>query len=246
MNWWLIGFGVLCAVIAAICLWFRNRTGRELALMAATATSKAADVASLAPGTVVEVKGNLRCQSPLTAEFSKRQCVYFLAEINREEVYYERDSQGRSQRRTRNVNIHTNKQFAPCVIEDGSGQVGLKLEGADIEGEQVVNRRESEPQGVGGVLMSLAAGRRDVDLVHTETILAPGIPLYVLGEVQPDRSVGKPAAGSVNKIFVVSRKSEEERNKSLTSTMFWLLVAAIVLLAGAAALVIWGVSLRSA
>ncbi len=243
MNWWLVGFGALLAVAAAVCLWFRARTGRELALMAATQTSRAGDVASLAPGTVIELKGTVRCPSPLTAEFSKQQCVYFLAEINREEVYYERDSQGRSQRRTRTHNIHSSKRFAPCVVDDGSGQVALNLEGADIEGEQVVHRREAEQQGVAGTLISLASGRGSVDLIHTETILAPAIPIYVLGEVQADRSVGKPVPGSANKIFVVSRKSEEERNKSLTSTMLWLLIGAIVLLAGAAALVIWGMTL---
>ena len=34
--------------------------GGEIALMAPTATSKTADVAKLAPGTLVEIKGTLR------------------------------------------------------------------------------------------------------------------------------------------------------------------------------------------
>ena len=52
-------------------------------------------------------------------------------------------------------------------------------------------------------------------LLYTETILPKDIPVYVLGEVQADRSIGKPAAGSKNRVFVVSQKSEEERTKAL-------------------------------
>ncbi len=92
--WVLILFGVILVICGAVCFWFRFRKQRELALMAATQTSRAADVASLAPGSVVEVKGTLRCQAPLLGEFSKQQCVYFHAEINREEVYYDRDFAG--------------------------------------------------------------------------------------------------------------------------------------------------------
>ncbi len=94
-----------------------------------------------------------------------------------------------------------------------------------------------------GAIISLASGRGSVELIHTETILAPSIPIYVLGEVQPDRSVGKPGPSSPNKVFVVSRKSEEERNKSLASTMFWLLVGGIGLIAVGGALVIWALTL---
>jgi hypothetical protein len=240
MNWWLIGLGALPAIGAAVCLWYRGKIGRERALMAATPTSQAAEVVRLAPGTLVELKGNLRCPSPLSAEFSKQNCAYFFAKIEREEVYYERDSQGRNERKTRSITIHSNIKFAPCTVEDGSGRVALNLDGADIEGEQVVNRRERE-QGVAGTILSIATGTGGGDLIHTETILALDIPIYVLGEVQADRSVGKPAKGSKNKVFVVSHKSEEERAKDLGSSMLWLLVISIVLVAATAGLVIWGV-----
>ena len=73
-------------------------------------------------------------------------------------------------------------------------------------------------------------------LLYTETILPQDIPVYVLGEVQADRSIGKPAAGSNNRVFVVSQKSEEERTGSLRRTMIWLLVGATVLFAIAAVL----------
>jgi hypothetical protein len=230
MNWWVIGFAALPALGVVGCLWYRAKLGGERTLMAATATSRAAEVASLAPGSIVEVKGHLRCQTPVTAEFSQR-----------EEVYHERDSQGRSERKTRTYNVQTNTKFAPCTVEDASGRVALNIEGATVEGEQVVNRREREAQGVTGTILSIASGGGGADLIHTESILKFDIPIYVLGEVQPDHSIGKPAKSSPNKVFVVSRKSEEERAKDLGGSMFWLLLGAIGLAALAAGMIFWGV-----
>jgi hypothetical protein len=242
MNWWLIGFGILAAVCAGGCFWYRRTLGGEIALMAATPTSRAADVAKLDPGGLVEVIGTLRCQNPLKAEFSGQACAYHNSKIEREEVHYEKDSQGKSERKTRSTTLHSNIRYAPCAVEDASGTVALDLHGTAVEGEQVVNRREREQQGVAQTVLSLAAGTGNADLIRTETILAVDIPVYVLGEVQADRSVGQPAKGSKNKIFIVSNKSKAERIKSLSSTMVWLLVIGIVLAAVAFGLIGWGLS----
>jgi hypothetical protein len=240
MNWVLVVLGVIALVIAAVCLWFHRKKGQERALMAATPTSKAAEIATLAPGMVVEVKGTLRCATPLTGEFSQQRCVYFKAEIQREEVYYRRDSQGRDQRETRTTPVHSNCQHAACTVVDDSGQVALHLEGADVEGQLVVNRRESETQGLAASVINLASGRSGHStLITTETILPSDVPIYVLGEVQADRSIGRPATGSKNKVFVVSQKSEEQRDRALASAMVGLLVAATVLAVLGASLLIW-------
>ena len=74
-----------------------------------------------------------------------------------------------------------------------------------------------------------------------ESILAPDIPIYVLGEVREGGLIGKPAGGSKNKTFVISHKSEEERTKSLTSTTRWLLIIALVLFVAAVGLAVMGV-----
>jgi hypothetical protein len=237
MVWVLGGIAVLVAAAAAGCLWYRWRLGQETALMTATATSRAADVATLAPGTMAEVKGTLRCDSPITAEFSNLPCVYYKAEIKRETAYYERDSQGNRQRRRRTETLSSNIRHAPCMVEDASGAVKLNLEDADVEGEQVVNRREREVSSVASTVINIALGGSDsAELIYTESILQKDIPVYVLGEVQADRSISRPAPNSKNRIFTVSRKSEEERLKDLGSTRLWLLVGAIVLLIAAAAL----------
>jgi len=242
MVWIPIILAIVVLAGAAGCLWYRQRLGQEIALMSAIATSRAADVAGIAPGTAVEVKGTLRCATPLIAEFSKVPCVYHKSEINREVEYYRTGSDGKRERRTRTESVHSNTKFAPCAVEDDSGKVAINFTGADVEGESVVDRRENEARGVAGAVLSIALGSNESSsLRYTEVILTHDIPVYVMGEVQADRSIGKPVEGSKNRVFVVSRKSEEERSKDLTRSMLWFLIGAIVLLVAAAGLGYWAV-----
>src|SRR5262249_22787936 len=242
MNWPLMIFAAVMLAVGGGLLWWRKRVGQEISLMAATPTSKAADVAKLAPGTVAEVIGTLRSAAPLAAEFSKEACVYFKSEVRREVVYYETDSQGKRERKTRTENLQSNTRFAPCTVEDASGQVAIHLDGAEIEGEQqVVNRREPEPQSLAAAVVGIAIGgaTHSATRICTESILSANVPTYVLGEVAADHGIGKPAAHSKNRVFVVSTKSKEERSKSLGSSMTWLLVFAVLSFAAAAALAIF-------
>jgi len=244
MNWVLFIFAVVMAAIGAGLLWWRKRVGQEIALMAATQTSKAAEVARLSPGTVAEVKGTLRCAAPLMAELSKQPCVYFKSDVQREVVYYETDSQGKRERKTRTENLSSNTRFAPCAVEDASGQVAIHLDGADIDGQQqVVNRREPEPQSLASTMVGIALGSSNdsATRIYTETILATDLPVYVLGEVAADHGIGKPGAHSKNRVFVVSTKSKEERSKSLGSSMTWIMVFAVLCFAAAAALAFFAV-----
>ena len=240
----------ICAAVAALVglglLWWRSRVGREIALMASLETSGAGSVAQLAPGSVVEVKGTLRVRVPLVAEFSQQPAAWHKSEIEREETYYERDSQGREERRTRTTTVYTDTQFGQCLVEDRTGRVGVDFDGANVEAVQVVNEPTAAPgtgSAVGGVIggiLSVVAGNND-RYRRKESLLAPDIPVYVLGEVREGGLIGKPASGSKNKIFVISHKSEEERTKSLTSTTRWLLIVALVLFVTAAGLVIAGI-----
>jgi hypothetical protein len=230
MNWVPIGAGAIVAIVAAGFLLYRKRLVGEATLMAATQTSRAADVASLAPGSVVEVVGTLRCASPLTAEFSNQPCAYFKSEITR--TVTRANNQG-----TETSRIHVNTMHAPCAVEDAGGRVALNLDGAEIEGEKVVDREEMERDALGVIvnaMQNVSARRR-----YTETILAPDITVYVLGQVQADHSVGK--HGSTSNVFVVSSKSKEERSRSLSHWITGLLWLGIVLAAAALGLIGWGV-----
>ena len=92
---------------------------------------------------------------------------------------------------------------------------------------------------VGGVLSALA--NSNATYARTESILAPDIPVFVLGEVQQGGLIGKPAKGSHNKIFVISHKSKDERTRSLTKTARWLLIFVVLSLGAAVALFAWSV-----
>ena len=92
---------------------------------------------------------------------------------------------------------------------------------------------------IAGVLSALA--NSNSSYTRTENILAPDIPVFVLGEVQQGGLIGRPAKGSKNKIFVISHKSKEERTTSLTSKARWLLIFIVLSLGGAAALLAWSV-----
>lgn len=214
------------AGIGVACLWYWRKVGREVALMTATPTSKASDVAAIAPGTLVELKGPLRCDAPLSGEFSHETCIYYRAKIEREYEYYTTDSKGRRERQTSRETVQDTIKFAPCVFDDGSGKVPIHFEGAEVEGVETVKRFESKAS-VGSLVASLLeVGNTDLGHHYTETVIRAGVPVFILGTVLDDRSVG--AAPSKKNPFVITHKSEEEREKSLKSTRMWVLIIAIV------------------
>src|SRR5262245_24335230 len=137
-----LGFVIGAAIVLVIalgCLWAYRSSAKERRLMEATPTSRARDVARLAPGTLVEVKGTLRCPALLAGEFSKEACVYFNAAITEEEVYYETDSSGKQERKTRTTTVYSNVKFAPAW----SRIRALSLDGATVEGDVVVDRPDT-------------------------------------------------------------------------------------------------------
>jgi len=75
-----------------------------------------------------------------------------------------------------------------------------------------------------------------LDSIYQEGVDA----VYVLGQVQVDRSVGEPAHGSASTVFVVSNSSKEARSKSLGRWITGLLWLGIVLAAAALGLIGWG------
>jgi hypothetical protein len=239
-------FAAITAVIGLGLLWWRSRVARELEVMTSVEVSGAGAVGAQPPGQVVEVAGTLRVRTPLTAEFSQKPCAYFKAEIEREETYYERDSDGKQERRTRTTTVYTNMKYGQCLVEDASGKVGIDFDGAEVEAMQTVKEPTAPPgQGssatgiIGGVLSALS--NTNSTYTRKESILPPDIPVFVLGEVQQGGLIGKPAKGSKNKLFVISHKSKEERTTSLTKKARWLLIFIVLFLGVAAALLVWSV-----
>ena len=230
-------FAVIFLVAGGVLLYFRNRTKQKSALMSQTETSNASDIGGIAPGTLVEVKGTLRCDEPLTSEMAEKTCAYYSSTVTRE---YLRDDDNDdndvgSDRRTEI--IAQNVQFAPFMVEDDSGFVGVHAEGAEVDARQVMNRfdRNTGNEGsfsLGGVSVNLGGGERTIGYRYSESILPVDESVYVLGAVQEGGTIGAPRSGEKGNRFVVSQRSEEAHTQSLGKTALWLGVG------GAAALVL--------
>ena len=229
----LLLFAIIFLVAGGVMLYFRSRSQQKAGLMTQTETSNASDVSSLAPGTLVEVKGTLRCEEPLTSEMAGQTCAYYSATITRE--YLERDNDDDddvgSDRRTEILSQNT--LFAPFSVEDATGSVPVNAEGAEVDAREVVNRferntgNEGPSISLGGATLNLGGGGRTIGYRYTESILPVEAPVYVLGTVQEGGGIGAPRSGEAGHRFVVSHRSEEALSQSLGKTVRWLGVGAI-------------------
>jgi hypothetical protein len=227
----LLLFAVIFLVAGGALLYFRNKSKQKAALMGQTETSGASDVSGLAPGTLVEVKGTLRCEEPLTSEMAGERCAYYSSKVIREylERDYDDDDVG-SDRRSEVV--AQNEQFAPFTVEDSTGSAAVNADGAEVDAKQVVNRFERHTGGegpsisLGGATIHLGGGERTLGYRYAESILPVDAPVYVLGTVQEGGGIGAPS-GEEGQRFVVSHRSEEALGQSLGKTVLWLGVGGI-------------------
>ena len=230
---------VLCLVLApsaAFLLWSWRISRDDMSLMRATETTPAADIATLPPGSLVEVKGRLRCAAPLTADLSKSPCAHFVASVERDYEKLEYDASRKASYRVRRTAcVHTNTMSASFEIEDDSGRATVLPEGAIIEGIEAVDRyevecdaaeRERRMQTAAGYDLTL--GRR-----YKEMHLPLDVEIYVLGVVGKDRCIVAPEAGATGQRLLISVNSEESRATELGGKGKWMLGLGFVCLIGA-------------
>jgi hypothetical protein len=229
----LLLFAVIFLVAGGVMLYFRNRTKQKSALMSQTETSNASDVNRLSPGTLVEVKGRLRCEEPLTSEFAEKTCAYYSSKVTREYMERDRHDDDDIGSDRRSEVVAQNEQFAPFEVEDDSGSVAVDADGAEVDARQVVNRfdrntgNEGASISLGGATINLGGGERTIGYRYTESILPVDEAVYVLGTVQEDGGIGAPQSGEEGHRFVVSHRSEEALGQSLGKTVLWLGVGGI-------------------
>jgi hypothetical protein len=224
----LLLFAIIFLVAGGVMLYFRNRTRQKSALMSQTETSSASAVSGLSPGTLVELKGILRCKEPLTSEMAEKTCAYYSSTVTREYLrpdYDDDDNDVESDRRSEIV--AQNEQFAPFEVVDDSDAVAVDAEGAEVDARQVMNRfdRNTGNEGtfsLGGVSINLGGGERTIGYRYTESILPVDEAVYVLGTVQEGGGIGAPQSGEEGRRFVVSHRSEEALGQSLGKTALWL------------------------
>jgi hypothetical protein len=255
----LLLFAAIAWGIGGLLLHFRRQSRRKLALMGRVQTTEASQAYQLPAGTPVEVRGTLRCENPLTSEMAGEKCAYYNSEIKRVYLTQQGDSRpdgaGGGTTTHREV-VASEMRFAPFSVEDESGAVGVRLEGAEVDAERVVERFEShaEPEGpvvsFAGETRQLEGGTGTIGYEYTESILPPNRPVYVLGVVQEDGQIGAdsrpvdepprslllgqggevgylPSRADAERRFIVSHRSEEALTQALSKSASLLGVVAI-------------------
>ena len=232
-------FGVLMWAAAGVLLYFRRRQSSKTGLMRDTETSAAARVAAMTAGTPVEVKGTLRCEEPLTSEMAGRECAYYTSRVIREYRETDRDTDGDLETRRRSAVVSESERFAPFFVEDPSGAVGVRGEGAEVDALEVANRfeeREDDGPGfkIGGVTVQMGEGQQTLGYRYVEHVLLVDVPVYVLGTARGDGRIGAAEDGEGNGRFLISHRSEEDLSKRYERNVLVLaLVAAGLLVFGA-------------
>lgn len=209
-------FGVLMWVAAGVLLFFRRGQLRKTELMRDTETSSAAAAAKTPAGTLVEVKGTLRCDEPLKSEMAGEDCAYYVSRVIREYRETDRDADGDLETRRRTQVVSESERFAPFVVEDPSGVVEVIGEGAEVDALEVTNRFEQEADGgpglkIGGVTLQMGQGEQTLGYRHVEHVLRVDAPVYVLGAVRADGRIGAPEDEGGR--FLISHRSEEDLGK---------------------------------
>jgi hypothetical protein len=236
VTWMAVIFSVVSIgmwVAAGVLLYFRRKTLGKVELMHSVETSAASDVSGMSPGTLVEVKGTLRCESPLKSEMAEQTCAYYRSQVIREYEETDRDADGELRTRRRSEVVASNERFAPFAVEDGSGAVGVRGEGAEVDALEVMNRFEQDTGGagsitLGGLTVNLGGGPRTVGYRYVENVLPVDSPAYVLGAVQADRQVGAPTGEEGQSRFLISYRSEEQLEKKLKRDALWQGLIAVV------------------
>lgn len=102
-----------------------------------------------------------------------------------------------------------------------------------MDAKQLVNRFERYTgQGefsvsFGGATLNLGGGERTLGYRYTESILPVDGPVYVLGVIQDDGSIGAPQDGGSEQRFLISYRTEEELEKNLVRNARWLGLGAL-------------------
>ena len=226
---------ILAALAGGTLLWWRARVEREMALMVATKTSTAREVAGMSPGSVVVLQGKLATEAPLKGQFSGRDCIYYRVLVEREVRYDDADTGADRFFDT----VSSTEEHTTCRLEDASGSVPVDLTDAKVEALQshqhYVAGEAAAATGPAPKVRGTVLGHR-----YTEWIIPPGVPVYVLATAGSGGVVG--ASPRRDYPFVVSCKSEKERLWSLDATRLWLAVGATACFLVAAGLAIWSLA----
>ena len=207
MLWLVVLFVVAVAFWAAggLLLYVRHRTRRKVDLIRQTQTADTSGVSEFTPGTTVEMKGTLRCESPLQSEMAEESCACYFSRVTREYVRSSGPSSDDSPsphhtRQTASETLSKVVRAVPFFVEDGTGRVEVHPQGSEVDAKEVVDRFEpSASPGftLGGAPLPFDEEANTLGYRCTESVLPTDAPVYVLGVVRDDDGIGA-GAGPVD------------------------------------------------
>ncbi len=221
-----LGTGILCAI-------GYRKVQHKFSLVRLVPTSTIAELGDRLPGELVELKGIVRCATPLTSEIAGLPCVYVRSVTTREYEETRRTSKGGTTRQRGSEVVSQNEQRVPFELEDATGRVTVNPFGADIDARKLVDRFEPSAEGagtvtIGGITVALGTGAsRTLGYRKVEHAVLVDHPAYVLGVLQDDGSVGPPPEGSQLRRYLISSRSEEELSRDLRQKSSLLLAGAV-------------------
>lgn len=242
----LIG-GAVVAIVGLILWMVMGKKAGQSAHLDMTETSKVSEVmenyesitGSVGTGSFThfcELKGQAHSDTPLTAELSNEQVVYYKSEVihKYERLENKKDSQGNIQKKwvKHNDTVSENEQWAPGFgVKDESGFIAINPKKSKMDTIQLYSKFEKgEPNQsglnikLGGVSIGLGGGgnsnHRTIGYEYKEIGIKAAQNLYVLGDAN-DRDgsliVSKPTDKKYP--FIVSTKSEDELQAGLGSAI---------------------------
>ncbi|MDQ3437536.1 MAG: E3 ubiquitin ligase family protein [Actinomycetota bacterium] len=207
MLWLIVLLVVALGFWAAggLLLYVRHRTRRKVDLMRQTQTTSASEMSAFSPGTPVEVKGTLRCESPLQSEMAEETCACYFSRVTREYVrssgHSSDDSPGsHHSRQTASETLSESVRAVPFFVEDSTGRVEVHPQGSEVDAQEVVDRFEpSASPGftLGGAPVPFDEEANTLGYRYTESVLPIDAPVYVLGVVREEGGIGA-GPGPVN------------------------------------------------
>jgi hypothetical protein len=246
----LLVIGLIAVVVGGVLLFFGRRAQAKTNLLQSVATSSVKDLPNLLPDEMVEVKGTIRSDSPLTSEYANKPCVWYSSQVIREYEKRERNSEGNMVTNRTSETISSNKQMTPFFVEDATGKVEVHLEGADIDAPTILDRFEDKNSGstgpsitIAGVSISTGDDDRTLGYRYIVKALEVDKPIYVLGSVREDGTIGAPTHSDKNRKFIVSYRTEEQLHASWGKQAFWMGTSAVTIVAAGALMVIIGIIL---
>jgi len=257
--------GIVLIALGVVLIFVRRSAKSKLLEIKYVKTSKARELTELAKevgasvgqtgafNQLIELKGIVRSENPLTSEIAKKPCVKFVSTVTREyeETYYETDPETKKRvRKTRRVPeaLTDRSEEISFFVEDDTGRIKVAPSGAEIDMLEVVDRYETEETEIAQASAKAqpaiafdkirdkfaqdseeSVSRQIIGYLYNESILPVDTQVYVIGEAS-DKSgelqIQNP--GESGKPFIVSTKSEEDVVKSKEGQIIALLVFAII------------------